>query len=161
MVDWIDWAEVQSVAEYGPGTGVFTKQILSSISPGTTCLAIEINADFAELIRHRYPQVRVHQGSVARVPTMCEEEEIDGLDAVISGLPWASFSSQQQSDYLDATMRALKPGGHFATFAYLQGLLMPSGRRFRRQLGQRFSHVETSATVWFNMPPAFVYRCRK
>ena len=53
------------------------------------------------------------------------------------------------------------PGGQFATFAYLQGLLLPAGQRFKDKLAQSFSKVEKSPTVWRNLPPAFVYRCTK
>ena len=38
---------------------------------------------------------------------------------------------------------------------------IPAGRRFRGQLNESFSHVESSPTVWRNLPPAFVYRCRR
>jgi phospholipid N-methyltransferase len=161
MVEWIDWSAVRTVVEYGPGTGVFTEHIRERMQPGTKFLAIEINPEFAELIRSRYPDVRLYQDSVENVRSICDQERIDHVDAIISGLPWASFSSEQQSRFLGATLSALRPGGLFATFAYLQGLLMPSGRRFRRQLRPQFSHVGTSSTVWMNVPPAFVYRCRK
>ena len=58
-------------------------------------------------------------------------------------------------------MAVLRPGGQFATFAYLQGLLLPAARRFRANLGRSFSQVERSPTAWTNLPPAFVYRCRR
>ena len=45
--------------------------------------------------------------------------------------------------------------------AYLQGLMFPNGQRFRRLLGEVFRGVEISPVVWKNIPPAFVYRCRK
>ncbi len=66
-----------------------------------------------------------------------------------------------QDSLLNATLESLKPGGQFATFAYLQGLLLPAGKRFKKKLAQSFSKVEKSPTVWLNMPPAFVYRCTK
>ena len=49
----------------------------------------------------------------------------------------------------------------FTTFAYLQGLLLPAGQHFKRKLSDYFSQVRRSETVWFNLPPAFVYRCRR
>ena len=65
------------------------------------------------------------------------------------------------TELLDATGHVLREGGQFVTFAYLQGLLLPAGQRFKRKLRDHFGQVETSRTVWANMPPAFVYRCRK
>ena len=55
----------------------------------------------------------------------------------------------------------LSEGGYFATFAYLQGLMLPAGIRFRKLLNELFSEVTTSRVVWKNLPPALVYRCRK
>jgi phospholipid N-methyltransferase len=81
------------------------------------------------------------------------------LDAVVSGLPWASFPESLQIEILDSMMQVLRPGGQFATFAYLQGLLLPAAKRFRKQLDKYFSKIELSPTVWRNLPPAFVYRC--
>jgi phosphatidylethanolamine/phosphatidyl-N-methylethanolamine N-methyltransferase len=80
---------------------------------------------------------------------------------MISGLPWAAFPLALQEEVLDAVVAALRPGGRFTTFAYLQGTLLPAGRRFRRRLDEHFCEVRRSPVVWRNFPPAFVYRCRK
>ena len=80
---------------------------------------------------------------------------------IVSGLPFASFESELQDQVLAAVKGALVDGGVFATFAYWQGLLVPQGRRFRRILGDEFSEVTTTKTVWTNVPPAFVYRAVK
>jgi phosphatidylethanolamine/phosphatidyl-N-methylethanolamine N-methyltransferase len=159
LVDWIDWDHVHTVLEYGPGTGVCTAHIVSRLRPSARFLAIEINAEFVYVLRHRFPQVQVHQESVLNVKTLCDGEGIREVDTIISGLPWACFSTAEQGRYLDATLTVLRPGGQFVTFAYLSGLLLATGQRFRRQLYQRFSAVQRSRIVWRNAPPAFVYRC--
>jgi phosphatidylethanolamine/phosphatidyl-N-methylethanolamine N-methyltransferase len=159
MVDWIEWDHVLTILEYGPGTGVCTAHIVSRIQPGARFLAIEINAAFVSMLRHRFPQVQIHQESVLTVKKLCDVEGISEVDAIISGLPWACFSAAEQGRYLDATLTVLRPGGQFVTFAYLSGLLLAAGQHFRRQLYQRFSAVHRSRVVWRNVPPAFVYRC--
>ena len=161
MVEWTDWPNVRYVIEYGPGTGVFTGQILAEMQPGTKFFAIEISPSFVDLLARSYPQARVYQDSVTHVQDLCQREGITQVDVILSGLPWAAFSPEDQAAYLDAMMKVLKPGGQFVTFAYLQGLLLPAGRRFKRQLSRYFSSVERSPTAWLNLPPAFVYRCRR
>ena len=161
MVQWIDWPNVRAVVEYGPGTGVFTEQILARIRPGTRFFAIEINPAFVARFAERYPGVRVYEESVKNVATVCGQEGIAEVDAVICGLPWASFCDREQVDFMEAMTAVLGPGGRFATFAYLQGLLMPGGRRFKGKLRRYFSRIERSRTAWMNLPPAFVYRCRR
>ena len=65
-----------------------------------------------------------------------------------------------QQEILENVLASLRPGGCFTTFAYLQGLMLPAGRRFRKRLCEIFDKVETTPVVWRNLPPAFVYRCR-
>jgi len=161
MVNWIDWSNVRTVLEYGPGTGVMTEQVCSRIRPATRFLSIEVNPRLAGILRSRFPSVRVYQDSVRNVRGICQREGIDEVDVVVSGLPWASFSAKDQREFLHATLSVLKRGGQFATFAYLQGLLLPSGQRFKRELHRHFTQVELSKTTWMNLPPALVYRCRR
>jgi phospholipid N-methyltransferase len=161
ITSWIDWPNASNVVEYGPGTGAFTEEILTRLGQDCRFFAIEIQPELVETMRKRFPTLTVYQDSVANLKTLCEAEGIGELDAVISGLPWAAFSEDQQSQFMEATISVLRPGGQFVTFAYLQGLLLTAGRSFRHLLHERFSEVTTSRTVWLNLPPAFVYRCRR
>lgn len=161
VVDSVDWHNTSTLVEYGPGTGVITEAILSQLPPETTFLAIEISARFAEMLRTRFPGVCICEGSVGMVRKHCEANGVERVDAIVSGLPWAVFSDEDQTTYLDATMEVLRPGGQFITFGYLQGLLLPAGQRFRRKLKRYFSEVRVSKPVWVNFPPAFFYCCRR
>ncbi len=161
MVDWFDWDAVRGVVEYGPGTGVFTEGISQRLHTDARFFAIERSADLAELTRARCPGTTVHEASAADVQQLCEKEGIHQVDAIICGLPWASFPVSLQASILDATLDVLRPGGQFATFAYWQGVVLPAGQRFSKRLRTSFSDVHRSPTVWRNLPPAFVYRCTK
>lgn len=161
MVDWIDWKQVRAVVEFGPGTGVFTSAIVRHVVPETRVMAIEINPRLAALLAERFPSVTVCAESVVRVAELCRENGIEQVDAVICGLPWANFSVADQQAFLTAMLGVLRPQGYFASFAYLQGMLLPAAWRFRRTLGTQFEQVAASSTVWRNVPPAFVYQCRK
>lgn len=161
MVDWFDWDEVRGIVEYGPGTGVFTQGISRRLHPDAQFFAIERSADLAELTRARCPGTAVHEASAADVQRLCQEQGMGTIDAVVCGLPWASFPESLQASILDATLEVLRPGGQFATFAYWQGVVLPAGRKFSQRLRAGFSDVHRSPTVWRNLPPAFVYRCTK
>ncbi|MCC8189464.1 MAG: methyltransferase domain-containing protein, partial [Planctomycetes bacterium] len=149
------------IAEYGPGTGAFTRHILGSLTARQRFFAVEINPDFAAALERRFPELHLRRGNAADIETFCRREGVDHVDCVISGLPWAIFPEAVQTSILDATLRVLPPGGTFVSFAYLQGLVMPAGRRFKRTLRQNFSRIQTSGIVWRNVPPAIVYRCIK
>ncbi len=159
MVEWFDWPRARGVVEYGPGTGVFTEAVAKNMNPQANFFAIEQDPMMAAATRRRCPGVTVYEDSVTNVVDLCRRETMPQIDAIICGLPWASFPGSLQTAALDATFKVLAPGGQFATFAYLQGMLLPAARRFSKLLDQRFSTVQRSRIVWNNLPPAFVYRC--
>jgi phosphatidylethanolamine/phosphatidyl-N-methylethanolamine N-methyltransferase len=149
------------IVEYGPGTGIFTEEILKVKKAEAGFFAIEHSPTLAENLRRKFPDVCIFEDSAENVAGMLDKEGHEQIDSIICGLPWAAFDEELQDSLLAATLDSLKPGGQFATFAYLQGLLLPAGRRFKKKLNKLFSKVEKSPTVWRNIPPAFVYRCTK
>jgi len=155
-------SEASLVVEYGPGTGAFTGAVADRLPETADFLAVEQNARLAGKLRKRIPDVPVVEESIARIPEILRRRGHDpgSVDSIVSGLPWASFDEPRQDRLLDATLEILAPGGRFATFAYLHGLLLPAARRFRAALDDRFATVDTSPVVWRNLPPAIVYRCR-
>ncbi|MBE6384837.1 MAG: methyltransferase domain-containing protein [Lentisphaerae bacterium] len=149
------------IAELGPGTGVITEEICSKLKPGAKLAAVELDEALANGIERRFKNVTVFRGCASQLDTMLNSRALPKADVVISGLPFAIFPEELQEKILRGIVRSLVPGGTFATFAYLQGVILPAGVRFRRKLENTFPEVTTSQIVWNNMPPAFVYRCRK
>jgi len=161
IVEGLDLRNAEAVLEYGPGTGVFTEFVLRELRPDAKFAAIELNPHFAESFKYRYPDVLLFEDSVANVEGLCERAGVQSVDCVVSGLPWATFSESLQVKCLDAMMRVLKPGGRFATFSYVHSLALTGSRRFANRLPEYFKSVSKSPVVWRNLPPAFVYRCRR
>jgi len=161
MVDGLGLSTADAVLEYGPGTGVFTEFILRSLKPGAKFAAIELNPQFAAMFRTRFPGVPIFQDTVANARTICDTAGIESADCIISGLPWAVFPESFQVNCLEEMMRILKPGARFVTFAYVHGTALPPAKKFANLLPRYFSSVSKSPVVWRNLPPAFVYRCRR
>ena len=161
MVDWLDFDSIDTVVEFGPGSGVFTTEILARAKPGTKYLGLEINPVFADQLRAKLPGVQVYGRSAVAIGECLNESGSLHADAIVSGLPWAFFSDAEQDSILGAAASALRPYGSFATFAYVHAMMLPAARRFRAKLLREFRSVEASRVVWRNAPPAFVYRCLK
>ncbi len=159
MLELAGPAENAVIAEYGPGTGVFTREIIESLKPGQRFFCVEVNEKFAESLLREHPRLSIHVGCASDIRSYCEKEGVDHVDCVISGLPWAVFPEKLQQNILGGMAEVMPKGGVFVTFAYLQGLVMPSGRKFKRNLKHYFSKIERSSVVWENVPPAVVYRC--
>jgi phosphatidylethanolamine/phosphatidyl-N-methylethanolamine N-methyltransferase len=161
MIEGLDLGNAEAVLEYGPGTGAFTGHILRGMGAQTKFAAIEINPEFASEFRRNHPTAALFEGSVSNARMICDNVGIREADCIISGLPWAIFSEAMQVQFLDEMMRVLKPGGRFVTFGYLHSLSLPPAKRFAALLPRYFTTISRSPVVWWNVPPAFVYRCRR
>jgi phosphatidylethanolamine/phosphatidyl-N-methylethanolamine N-methyltransferase len=162
MVEDMGLREARTVVELGPGTGCFTRAILDEIGPETLFLAVEVNPEFARHLRAELPsRVQVINDSIEHLAEHLSAHGRPAADCILSGIPWAGFSGPLQERLLGAVASALRPGGRFATFAYIHAASLPSARRFRRLLEARYREVQTTPVVWRNLPPAFVYRCEK
>lgn len=162
MVKQIDFNKAKVVVEYGPGSGVFTKKVLESINRDNTIFfGLELNETMNKIANQEVPDVTIYQDSAAEIAKYLKQYGVKQADAIISGLPWAAFPECLQDEILEETVASLPEGGTFSTFAYLHGLILPSGIRFRKKLKKHFSIVRTSPIVWKNLPPALVYWCKK
>ncbi len=161
LVGWLELDKAAAAAELGPGTGVVTREAVEQCGKTTRFFAVELDKTIYEEFKLILPEVEIFNANACELDKLCQIEGIKELDAVVSGLPWASFPSGLQQEILSAVVRSLKPGGKFSTFAYLQGLVLPGGVHFRKLLEKEFSQVTLSKVVWKNLPPAIVYRCIK
>ena len=161
MVNAIDFGSLRTIVEFGPGTGVMTADIAERLGPTQTYIGIELNEMFYRELVQRFPQLQFFNESAVNLTDILRRQGITEIDAVLCGLPWASLPISEQESILGAMLRALRPGGVFVTFAYLQGLLLPGAWALRRRLKANFSAVTTTNIVWGNFPPAFAYVCRR
>ena len=164
LIEGIDFAKVRVAVEYGPGTGPYSDMIASRMAPGSTFFAVEVNERFADIFRKKHPHLKLHHRSAADIGLLLAEHGLSAeasVDVIFSGIPWASLPHAVQVQIMDASYKALKPGGQFRTLAYYLGLVTPSARKFHKLICEYFVRVERSEPVFRNMPPAFIYRCWK
>ena len=162
MVAGSELASASTVVEIGPGTGALTRAILDELSPDALLLAVELNPDFAVHLQATLPaRVKVVNGSGEHLDQFLQGCGRASADCVVCGLPWANFGRELQQRLMDGVLKGLRPGGCFSTFTYLHAVGLPYGRRFASMLRANFANVERSPLVWKNLPPAFVYHCRR
>ncbi|WP_238283786.1 class I SAM-dependent methyltransferase [Rossellomorea marisflavi] len=154
MVEAIEFDRVESIAEFGPGTGVFTEEILRRKRDGTMLLVIEENREFFELLYERYSKrddVVVIHGSAEDVREHMQKYGMSRLDAIVSGLPFASLPNDVSHAILRVTNQVLAPGGVFVTFQYSM---------MKKALFERYFAGMEWQRVWWNVPPAYVLAAR-
>jgi phospholipid N-methyltransferase len=153
--------DAKSVVELGPGDGAITGTVVKQLGPDAHFFAIEISPEFCEAMAIRFPEVKVYNDSAEHIGKYLAENDLAHCDAVVSGLPWASFPHELQVSLLDALYEAMAPGARFTTYTYLFSPYLKKGRRFRAMLEERFGEITATPLVWGNIPPAFVYVAQK
>jgi phosphatidylethanolamine/phosphatidyl-N-methylethanolamine N-methyltransferase len=149
------------VVELGPGTGAVSDVIARRLPSGARHLAVELDPRMVAYLRRTRPELEVVPGNAAHLAALLAERGVTHVDAVVSGLPWALFDEVTQTDILGEVRRVIGSTGAFTTFGYLNSMTLGAARRFRRTLRATFDEVVVSSTVWRNVPPAFVYVCRR
>jgi phosphatidylethanolamine/phosphatidyl-N-methylethanolamine N-methyltransferase len=145
------------IVEFGPGNGVFTKQILKAKDPNALYFAIELNQELANETLKNCPDALVYLDSATNLSKYLKKHGIDKCDCIVSGLPFANFNEKLQDEILEIVKTSLSPDGIFLTFSYNLSLLTKAGKLFRKKLPHFFNHVKRTDTVWANLPPAFIY----
>ncbi|GAA3411052.1 class I SAM-dependent methyltransferase [Paenibacillus hodogayensis] len=153
MLGQVPWDRVRNVAELGAGTGAITKYISSYTKSGTRVLLFEKDETLRNALQFRYPDYSCHVDACDMTGALAERGMEPGqLDCILSGLPFFNFPQPLRERLMQQIDSALKPGGLFIAFQYSQ--------QMRKQLDARFE-LEQIRFVPINVPPAFVYVCRK
>lgn len=150
VLDRIDWSQVQHIAEFGAGTGVFTRSIVRRARPDAQLLVFEIDPDLQRMIAGEHPGLKLY-GDAQELPSILEDLGIGKLDCIISSLPFTVLPPAMTARILDIVQDTLVPGGKFVAYQY--------SKIMKPQFESRFSEIRTSF-VPINVPPAFVYECR-
>jgi len=151
MLNAVRWDDAEAVAELGSGTGAITRHLAWRVYDQTKVLLFEQDYAMRSRLEREYPQYACYPDA-AELTSAARGEGIAQLDCVISGLPFFNFPQAIRDRLLEQIVTALKPGGQFVAFQY--------SLQMRPQLARLFE-IEQIEFVPFNLPPAFVYVCRK
>ncbi|WP_375774909.1 class I SAM-dependent methyltransferase [Bradyrhizobium sp. ma5] len=145
-------ANTGPVLELGPGTGVFTYQLLKRGVRQQDLTLIEYGSDFMRLLQLRFPGARVLWMDAAR---LASERLYEGapVGAVVSGLPLLNMSPRKVISIVSGAFSYMRPNGAFYQFTY--GMRCPIPRPILDRLGLRATLVDRAI---LNVPPAAVYR---
>ncbi len=146
------------IVELGPGTGVFTSEILAHLGPTDRYLAIEIDPGFADAVRARWPGIECVCDSAEHLSAITAQYAMQPIDHIVSGLPFASLPQATSRTIMDAIAACLRPGGTFTTFQYRHAWRLPPAVAFRAEMTERLGPMTVVGTVFRNLPPAHVLR---
>ena len=153
MVQQVDFSTAKCIVEYGPGTGVFTNEILQRKNPGTHLLLLEKNSEFAKDLKIKYANIKnvtVINDTAEQIGKYINMYTLPKPDYILSGLPFASLPAEVSESILKETKLHLKTGGKFITFQY---------SLFRKSLLAKYFCEITITRELRNIPPAYVLCC--
>ncbi len=152
MLKGIEWDKIECLVELGAGTGPVTKEILKRIQPHTKLIIVEIDPDFCQRLRTRFPQADIVEGDASQLDELLADRGITKVDEIISGLPLPSFPDGLRDAILASCARCLGDSGMFRQLTIMPYVFMRLYKRY-------FSDVKF-ALVPLNVPPAGVYVCK-
>lgn len=140
------------VVELGPGTGVFTRQLILRGVPQERIALIESVASFASVLRRQFPAAALLDIDATEL-RRCDPFDGEKIGTVISSLPLLSMPAWRVFAIVYGAFRILRPEGALYQFTY--GWRCPVPDSVLDRIG-----LEATFTEWVfaNAPPAQVYR---
>lgn len=149
------------VVELGPGTGVITRAVLSRVGPSGALLAVDTSRAFIDRLQRNWPELDAVCASAEALPELAASRGWDGVDHIVSGLPFATLPAAVTLQILDGIRNVLRVGGTFTTFQYVHAYRLPPAVTFRRELSERLGSPPQSRLVIRNVPPAHILTWRR
>lgn len=143
-----------TIVELGAGTGAFTYELLKSIPTDGRLIVLELNPRFVAHLKNKFhdSRVTVIEGDARELSIHLLRLNIDNVDYIISGLPIGNFKHSVRQEILSEIHSNLSEDGLYVQFQYFLASL--------RHIKTLFD-VKIVAYEVRNIPPAFVYECRR
>jgi len=148
----LDLDQAKVVVELGAGTGVLTQELTRRIPQNCDLVIVERDNDFAHLLKNKFNGSHVWATEAENMHQYLDQHNFKQVDCFVSGLPFVSLPKEVGKNILSIVCQYLKPGGVFISYSYFAN----SYFFFKKY----FPKVKVDF-VFRNIPPAYVYICRK
>jgi phospholipid N-methyltransferase len=155
MLKNIDFNKAKVIVEYGAGNGVITKHILNNMRDDAILLCFEINKNFYDHLKEiDDDRLILLDVSAEHIIDILHEKDIKDVDYFISSLPLSIIPQKIGKKILNNSKKALKDNGIFIQYQY--------SLSFYKILKDVFEDKNVNLHYEIlNIPPAFIYKCRK
>ncbi|MGX6591837.1 class I SAM-dependent methyltransferase [Cetobacterium ceti] len=152
MVDEIEFTGEKIIVELGPGTGVFTREIIKRKKKTDILIIIELNKSFYDSLKKQLPKddktIILVNGCASKLVNILENLNVKKIDYVISGLPFLNFKENERDAIFQEIFKLLN--GKFILFQYT--------KKVKNHI-EKYFKIDKIKRVAFNFPPAYVYIC--
>lgn len=152
----MDFSRPRVIAEFGPGEGCHTREILSRMDSQSKLLLFELDGELCEHLTEQFrddSRVTVLHTDAATLPDQLAKRGLPHCDYVVSGIPFSILPSEIKRPLLRHTFESLAPHPDSAFIIYqVTNELVNHCRHFPR--------VESEYCLQ-NLPPMFVTKYYK
>ncbi len=154
ILNKVDFSTSELIIEFGAGNGVITKEILKQLKPSAKLICFEINeAFYCNLKKIDHKQLIVLNISAQNIAQEIEKTEIKQADYIISSLPLSILPKKLSTEIIKNSIKVLPKNGCFIQYQYSLQFLKQFKSLFKNKVALDFEPL--------NIPPAFVYTCKK
>ena len=156
VADKMDLSQPRVIAEYGPGEGCHTREILRRMHPDSQIILFELDPELASHLAEQFspdPRVTVLHADCATLSAVLAERGLPHCDYIVSGIPFSILEPEKKRELLQHTFDALAPTPESAFIIYqVTNELVGHCRHFSR--------VESQYCL-INLPPMFITKVHK
>lgn len=140
------------VLELGPGTGVFTKEIVAALRPQDTLDVVELSESFYRMVHARFHggNVRVFHADVLQF------EGEGGYDFIFSSIPYEALPKAVGTAIWHKKQSLARDDAHIIYYKYVTPT--PFKGEYERAVVRR--HLVGRRIIWRNVPPARLFTLR-
>ena len=116
-----DFSVPRIIAEFGPGEGCHTREIVRRMHPESRLLLFELDPELANHLRISFrddPRISVLNTDAANLPTELAARGIQYCDYVVSGIPFSTMEIQKKRQLLQCIHESLAPNAKSAFIIY-------------------------------------------
>ena len=156
VADKMNYAGPRIIAEYGPGEGCHTREILKRMGPDSHLMLFELDPELAQHLEDQFrkdSRVIVLNTDACDLNSALARRGLPHCDYIVSGIPFSILDPGKKRELLQHTFDALKDEDHAAFIIYqVTNELVGHCRHFPR--------IESEYCLQ-NLPPMFVTKFYK
>ena len=146
----VDWSQIRTVIELGPGTGRFTRALLCRLPPDARLVAIDNSKGFIHSLVDNVADDRLvpAHGDAQDLEAIAHRLGFDRVDAVISGIPFSTLPHAGGRKIINSIRTMLAPDGQLLAYQMRRAL--------EPLMAESFNCIH-SAMEWRSLPPCHLY----
>ncbi len=156
VISKMDLAKPRVIAEFGPGEGCHTREIVRRMHPDSTLLLFELDPELARYLEKQFEgdrRVSVLNRDAATLAEELARRNFQHCDYVVSGIPFSILEAEKKRELLLKIHESLAMDCHAAFIIYqVTNELVGHCRHFSR--------IESEYCLR-NLPPMFVTKFYK